>query len=138
MQRNDTVTNLIPLPLESEVVPPLEEIAVAGSDIGRPEERILVAINLFDQMTSEQLSRHLSYSHPVSSVVELSNLLRPYFWRLLFYFYFGDLLSVAEETDGSGLAFPRHHLVITTIRTVGVHVGILEMAAMKTYDPSFC
>jgi hypothetical protein len=62
MQRNNTITNLMPFPIELEPVPPLWEIVVAGSDIGRPEERILMAINLFDQLTAEQLSRHLSYS----------------------------------------------------------------------------
>jgi hypothetical protein len=35
---------------------------VAGHTIGRPEGRILEAVNLFEQLTAEQLSRHLGYS----------------------------------------------------------------------------
>jgi hypothetical protein len=35
---------------------------VARQDIGRPEIRILESVNLFGQLTAEQLSRHLSYS----------------------------------------------------------------------------
>src|SRR5215203_2382117 len=57
-----TVTNLLTIPIELEPVHPLREMALVVSDIGRPEEIILVAINLFDQLTAEQLSRHLSYS----------------------------------------------------------------------------
>src|SRR5688572_10376880 len=33
-----------------------------GRGIGRPEGRILEAVNLFGQLTAEQLSRHLDYS----------------------------------------------------------------------------
>jgi hypothetical protein len=95
MQRNDTVTNLIPLPLESEVVPPLEEIAVAGSDIGRPEERILVAINLFDQLTAEQLSRHLSYSFRYTQNICKALADKKYLQRL----------TLPKRTQGGGVPY---------------------------------
>jgi len=35
---------------------------MTGKDIGRPESRILKAVSLFDQLTAEQLARHLDYS----------------------------------------------------------------------------
>jgi hypothetical protein len=56
-------SNTLLLPIESE---PLEiepeRQDVKALSIGRPEIRILEAVNRFDQVTAEQLSRYLSYS----------------------------------------------------------------------------
>ena len=64
MQRPDPEdTNTLLLPIESEPLEiELKRQDVKVLSIGRPEIRILEAVNRFDQITAEQLSRYLSYS----------------------------------------------------------------------------
>ena len=55
--------NTLLLPIESEPLEiELEKQVDKMLSIGRPEVRILEAVNRFDQITAEQLSRYLSYS----------------------------------------------------------------------------
>src|SRR5215212_1223416 len=56
-------SNTLLLPIESEPLEiELKRQDVKVLSIGRPEVRILEAVNRFDQITAEQLSRYLSYS----------------------------------------------------------------------------
>src|SRR5688572_22138665 len=95
MHRNDTVTNLMPFPIELESVQTHQEIALVQSDIGRPEDRILVAINLFDQLTAEQLSRHLSYSFRYTQNICKALAEKKYLQRL----------TLPKTTQGGGVPY---------------------------------
>src|SRR5215203_4858165 len=90
-----TVTNLLTIPIELEPVHPLREMALVVSDIGRPEEIILVAINLFDQLTAEQLSRHLSYSFRYTQSICKTLAEKKYLQRL----------TLPKRTQGGGVPY---------------------------------
>jgi hypothetical protein len=62
MQREDTNTHLLALPLEFTLQAQRKEAFQTVLTIGRPQVRILEALGLFEQLTAEQLARHLNYS----------------------------------------------------------------------------